>query len=78
MQIFDTEIKGNSVKYSILNSLQHVSDLTKSDIEEYYRREMNDHYLGERLFDLYDRVVYTIYNDDESVFNSFIYGNLMK
>lgn len=76
MQIFKTEIEGNSAKYSILNSLQHVSGLTKNEIENYYRREMWEHYMGERLFDVYDRAIYTIYNDDESVFNSYIWGKI--
>lgn len=76
MRIFKTEIEGKSVKYSILNSLQHAGDLTKNDIEDYYHREMWEHYMGERLFDLYDRVVYTIFNDDDSVFNSYIWGEI--
>ena len=80
MRIFKTKIDNqfNSIEYSIRNSLEF--SITKPsrrfEIEDYYDRAVTDHYMGNRLFNSYDRVVYIIFNSDGSVFNSYIWGEL--
>ena len=73
MQIFKTETNRSEITISIHNS---VESCNRTDALDYYDRATSDHYMGNRLFNFYDRVVYLIFNSDGSVFNCYLWGEL--
>ena len=73
MQIFKSEIEGTSITYSIRNS---INSTDRSVVNKYYDRRVKDHYMGNRLFNFYNRVVYIIFDIEGYVLFSYIWGEL--